>query len=260
MSKQWEAIDAVMDACLKHPQVQAMFLKGSLAKGTGDDFSDVDFYCLVDEGGEEGFLSERLNILRSYRPLIYWSEANYVAPQIVAVFDNGLHFDLYTVTENRFPLVGGFKVLYDPGQRLEQFRDRIREPRLSKEQVETRFGSFSFTLLEFEAAWRRDDLTWATRLASHLSGDLAVLMRHLYDPSEGQLGMKRLEALLPEPVRGQWRQAIEECSLAGLPKGVVLLCQLLKDTCAKLQDREELDLDWRLFEYMYVKIKSLAEG
>lgn len=36
-----------------------------------------------------------------------------VAPQIVAVFEDGLHFDLYTVTKKTFVCTGEIMILYD---------------------------------------------------------------------------------------------------------------------------------------------------
>lgn len=121
MSKQKQAISAILAAVCEHPAVRAVFLKGSLATSNGDQYSDVDFYCLVDENKQAGFLQDRLPILANYKPVVYWSEQNFVGPQIVAVFADGLHFDLYTVTETNFPRQGQFKVLYDPENILARF-------------------------------------------------------------------------------------------------------------------------------------------
>ena len=86
---QWEAVEAVLRAVKECPEVKAAFLKGSLAKGIADEYSDVDFYCLVDSADVERFLGKRMAILETYRPLIYHSESNSVGHQLVAVFDKG---------------------------------------------------------------------------------------------------------------------------------------------------------------------------
>ena len=132
---QWEAVEAVLRAVKECPEVKAAFLKGSLAKGIADEYSDVDFYCLVDSADVERFLGKRMAILETYRPLIYHSESNFVGPQLVAVFDNGLHFDLYTVTLESFPQAGQFRVPYDPDRILGRFKADAADHSLPYERV-----------------------------------------------------------------------------------------------------------------------------
>jgi predicted nucleotidyltransferase len=93
-----EAIRVVSQALIKDSAVRAVFLKGSHARGEEDAFSDVDMYCLLNCDLMEGFLERRISYLENYRKLIYWSESDFVGPQIVGFFEDGLHFDLYTVT------------------------------------------------------------------------------------------------------------------------------------------------------------------
>lgn len=45
--KLWDAINVVVGALKDDSAVRALFLKGSLAKDVGDEYSDVDLYCLV---------------------------------------------------------------------------------------------------------------------------------------------------------------------------------------------------------------------
>ena len=84
-----------------------------MGKGDGDQDSDVDLYCLVHEEDLDDRFRKRLYYLRHYQELLYWSEANFVAPQIVAVFSNGLHLDLYTVTLNTLQQTDMIKIIYD---------------------------------------------------------------------------------------------------------------------------------------------------
>lgn len=143
MQVQWEAVETILQAVKQCPEIKAAFLKGSLAKGIADEYSDVDFYCLVDTARLEQFLKKRLEILESYRPVIYHSESDFVGPQLVAVFDNGLHFDLYTVTLEAFPRMGKFRVLYDPHGLLEQFETEVTDYSMSGRGCQV-FSRFQF--------------------------------------------------------------------------------------------------------------------
>lgn len=245
--KQWQAIQAVTERAKPCPEVKGIFIKGSLAKGQGDEWSDVDLYCLVDQAGLAGFLPQRLDLLKAYRPLIYTSESDFVGPQVVAVYEDGLHFDLYTVTPETFPLVGSFKALYDPIGLLAQWEGKTRDHSIPPEQAIASFKEFSFTLLEFHAAWMRQDLVWATRLASHLAGDLGLLLRYRHDPANAMLGSKRLESYLPPALRAEMRKAVASCHGDSLVQGVLALCRIMEDTARELADQEGWNLDWRLF-------------
>ncbi len=94
--RQRESIESIYEIMVKEKAVEAIYLKGSIARGDSDEYSDVDFYCLINDTLYEDFLEKRVRLLQNYRPIIYHSESNFVCPQIVAVFDNGLHFDLYS--------------------------------------------------------------------------------------------------------------------------------------------------------------------
>ena len=225
---QLEAVETILKAVKECPEVKAAFLKGSLAKGTDDEYSDVDLYCLVDSAYLGQFLEKRLEILETYRPVIYHSESNFVGPQLVAVFDNGLHIDLYTVTLDSFPPAGQFRVLYDPDCLLDRFRAGITDHSMPWEQVVRCFHSFSFSMLEFYVAWGRGDQVWSARLASHLAGDLGIVWRCLYDPANGQLGTKRLETVLPADIRDKLRAAVRSSCGDAIPHGCFRSCALIR--------------------------------
>jgi len=256
--QQWQAVNTVLEAVKGCPEVKAAFIKGSLAYGTDDQYSDVDFYCLVEECSLESFLSKRVQLLESYLPLLYTSESNFVGPQIVAVFNNGLHFDLYTVTTSSFPLVGSFKALYDPYNLLPQYLPLSKDHSSTLEQVETWFSEFSFTLLELFAAWNRQDLTWAYRLSSHLVGDLGLVLRFKYDRKNAILGLKRLEAALPTELRAELREAVTLCHGESIPQGVARLCSIMESEARELEKELNLNLAWPLFRYMQANVVEIA--
>lgn len=256
--RQQSAVQAVLAAAIRCPEVKAAFLKGSLAKGTADQHSDVDFYCLVDPVGMEVFLTKRLTLLEAYRPVIYQSHSNFVGPQLVAVFDDGMHFDFYAVTEERFPLVGSFQALYDPAGVLGQFAALVKDHSITQDELLTAFNEFSFTLLEFLAAWQRQDIVWAQRLSFHLAGDLGVILRHRYDPSNARLGSKRLEQVLPPDKKQALRAALQDCVGNALPYGVLSLCRLLEEVMHELRQLQSLSLDWRLFQLITARITEAS--
>lgn len=253
--KQIEAVERICEVLKDDDAVRAIFLKGSIARNELDDYSDVDFYCIVKEDKLDEFLMRRIGYLEQYRPIIYWSEANFVGPQIVAVFDNGLHFDLYTVTFDTLKKTDAIKVLYDPEGLLADYNP---EPlTISDKEVVEFFNGFTFSLLEFEAAYCRNDLIWAARLASHLSGDLSIILRYLYDKDNAKLGFKRLYKSLDSDMYDKMVSAMDLLGPSSLPKGVVKLIEIAEELIDELPEEISNKVNMTFFNYMSNKIKEL---
>lgn len=253
--KQIEAVKTMCEIIKNDNSIRAIFLKGSMARNDLDDYSDVDFYCIIKDNELEDFLKRRLDYLKQYRPLIYWSETNFVGPQIVAVFDNGLHFDLYTVTFETLQKTDAIKVLYDPDKLLSDYKSEHLS--ICENDVIDIFDGFTFTLLEFEAAYCRNDLIWASRLASHLSGDLAVILRYLFDTNNSKLGFKRLYKSLDEELHKKIIEAMDLSGPSFLPKGVILLAEIVNGIIENLPNEISSKINIIFFNYMFDKIKRL---
>lgn len=260
MNRQWRAVRCVAEAAVRDEAVKAVFLKGSLAAGSGDEYADVDLYCLVESADLPAFLERRLDLLRQYGSLLYHSEADFVGPQVVAVFADGLHFDLYSVTPEEFPGRGAISILYDPENRLPSLAGGSKDHSLPWQGIHRHFAEFSFTLLEFHASWQRGDMLWSSRLASHLSGDLGVVLRCLYDPGNGQLGTKRLERYLPQGVLSAMRQAVADCGGPKTLAAVLSLCRIMRDAVGELEEQHGAQADWALFDYMEQTLAQAGSG
>ena len=60
---QQAALKAISESLVEDPLVQAVFVKGSIARGEEDEFSDIDLYCLVKEEDKGDFLNKRIGHL-----------------------------------------------------------------------------------------------------------------------------------------------------------------------------------------------------
>ena len=256
--EQWNAIRTLVQTLQGDTAVRSIFLKGSLARGDGDEYSDVDVYCLVHDHELESFLDRRLDHLRHYRDLLFWSEANFVGPQIVAVYSNGLHLDLNTVTASTLHTTDAVKILYDPEGLLAGYEGSSFT--LSKENILKAFDSLTFSLLEFESTFRRGNLVWASRLASHISGELVLLVRHVYDPSNGQLGFKKINQTIPEAVYQALSDGLDGISPANLPDGLCALLDLVEETISKLPDDITSAMNMRFYSFMAERIRVLERS
>ena len=193
--KQEDAVKVISKSLMKDELVKAIFLKGSMGRGEYDEYSDIDLYCLVDEE-EERFLKQRLKHLESYRKILFFEDVFIIAPQIIAVFDNLLHVDLFTVTEKSFKEKDFFQVLYDPEERLIKFQS-TQNLLLSVEEFSDCVYDVAWFLFQYNKAKQRGNDLWAVDMLQHVMVNLSKVLLHRYRPEKAQLGLKSLESQLP---------------------------------------------------------------
>ncbi len=249
--KQTNAIETILSVVRTQEAVLAAFLKGSLGSDTGDEYSDVDFYCLVQKERMPEFLDQRRALLEHYRPLLFWAEVNYVGPQVVAIFDDGLHFDLYAVTLEALPVTCPIKILYDPQNLL---ADYPAEPlTCTFEYIVGRFDSFLFTLFEFAVAFRRGNLIWAHQLAGQLPPDFGFVYRYVHDPDHAQLAVRNIDRIMDELTR----QRMINAARADLLDRVRCYIELMRDTAHAYPAEQRKMFNWVFFDFMVGRIAAL---
>jgi predicted nucleotidyltransferase len=253
--KQLDAINKILPLIVEDSAVRAVFLKGSIARDEIDEFSDVDFYCMVKDNEIDSFLAKRIGYMEKYRALIFWQEVNFVGPQIVGVFDDGLHFDLYTVTYDSLKRTDEIKILYDPEELLSQYVSK--KLTINDDDLLEYFDEISFTLLEFEAAYRRNDLAWASRLGSHIIGYLSIILRRIYDPDSAQLGLKRLNKKLDNNMNSKLISAMDLLGPSTVLQGIKRLVRIIDEVIEKLPVNVSVRINSVFFSYMVGRIAEL---
>lgn len=226
--KQDEAVRTISQSLIKDNQVKAIFLKGSMGRGEYDEYSDVDLYCLVDEKEEEDFLSRRLKHLESYRKILFYEDYFIIAPQIIAVYDNLLHVDLFTVTEKTFKEKDFFRVVYDPENKLAKFQS-TQNLLLSKEEFHDCAYDVAWFLFQYHKANQRGNDLWAVEMLQHVMVNLSKVLLHRYRPERAQLGLKALESLLPSSHLNKVKTIFTYNTPASHNRAIFHLMNLLND-------------------------------
>ena len=193
------AVEKITASLTQSPYVRAVFLKGSMGRDEHDEHSDIDLYCLVEKEQEKSFLAERLTHLQAYRPVLFQDDIFIIAPQLIVVFDDLLHIDLFTVTVESFTAKDFFKVVYDPENLLEQFAES-QSLELSGVEYTDHVIDVAWFLFQYRKAAARGNGVWAVKMLSHVVEHLARVLLYRYAPARAQLGLKTLSRSLPEAV------------------------------------------------------------
>lgn len=199
MGGQEEAVEVISKSLMEDEHVLAIFLKGSMGRGEHDAYSDIDLYVLVEESHMNSFLETRLNHLRAYRSILFFEDYFIIAPQIIAVFDNLLHIDLFTVTEKTFKEKDYFNVIYDPYYKLKPF-EASQNLRLTDDEFDDSAYDTAWFLFQYNKARLRGNDFWAVDMLRHVYVNVAKVLLHRYQPSRGQLGLKAIKDQLPSVV------------------------------------------------------------
>lgn len=193
--RQKEAITKVLEAIINDNEADACFLKGSIARGEDDEYSDVDFYCLPKN--IDSFLNKRITYLQSYKPILHVEEVSFACPQMICIYEDGLCFDLLTTTLDKLNNDDQIKVLYDPQNLLENYQTQFLK--LKPQDVGNLINQFSFTILEYHQAFNRNDEIRALRLAHYLFGYYTKLIRYFVEPEKAKIGVKGFTKIIDYP-------------------------------------------------------------
>ncbi|MGD9604925.1 MAG: hypothetical protein AB7V00_02055 [Bacilli bacterium] len=245
--KQYRAVQLISEAILLDGMAQALFLKGSLARQEEDQYSDVDFYVVVSEDNLLKFLDKRLDYLRSYAPILHHFEENFVAPQIVCIFEDGLHFDFFVTTKNQINHFDNISIIFDPHNLLGSYK---KSPlNLSNQEIAGIINSFCFTAIEFYAAYNRQDFLFAFRLSHLMFGDLGKYLRSIVDPDYAKIGLKRFYAKLEEPYKTRYLEIAKKISFDNSLISIKMMFVLFDSLIMSIPIRIAEHVNFEFFQY-----------
>ncbi|WP_223701740.1 nucleotidyltransferase domain-containing protein [Sutcliffiella deserti] len=221
-----DAVEAIVNSLKQDKRVQSIFLKGSLGRGEQDEHSDIDLYCLVNKEDEEEFLQSRLQHLESYNNILFHDDIFIVAPQILAVYENLVHVDLFTVTEHTFIEKDFFKVLFDPNGKLEKFK-QSQNLKLSDLEFQDAVDDVAWFLFQYKKASARGNDIWSVNMLHNVMTHLSRVLLHRYNPNRAQLGMKTIKTSLPEDINLVINRIYENMTPDKHDQAVKIICELL---------------------------------
>lgn len=223
--RQSELIEYLVAQLTTMNGVKALYLKGSVANGTDDAFSDVDFYCLTDGASYEMIMRQRESLLEAFRPIIYKSHVNFGTPQIIVIYDHDLHLDFYVTKDVTKEGTGQIKLLYDPESLLVDYKSikRVDDPQEIKDYLDDAI----YTLHELNIAIQRSDYLWAIRLETHILAYLSLVLSHMYEPDRPVLHMKGVYHHLPEALQQDISEILANVSSDHIKDNMKLLIKLI---------------------------------
>ncbi|MFP7479357.1 nucleotidyltransferase domain-containing protein [Terribacillus saccharophilus] len=246
------ALDRLVDILANEVEVKAVFVKGSFGRGEQDPYSDIDLYCLVEDHDLHSFLEKRLDLLARYKNVLYSEELFIIAPQLIIVYDNFLHVDLFTVTVKTFKQSDHFRVLYDPDRLMDQFKGN-QKLTMTDEEYGNQIIDLTWFLFQYRKAALRGNGAWAAAMLQQVTDPLARILMHHHAPDRAQLGLKRAEQLLPQDIFSKFKEVLENLTPSGYQKAAAAILTLLMQENPFLEEHLK-DPEKQLIAPLYRKL------
>lgn len=244
--RQAELIDYLVSSLKNNEAVRALYLKGSLSDDSDDDYSDVDFYCIVKASAYETFMATRTDLLEAYSQVLYQSHVNFKYPQVVAIYDNDLHLDFY-VTSDVEKQGYKMKLLYDPEGLYKDYKTLKRQD--NPKTLIKHINNIIYSYHELYIAIKRDDLLWTSRLISHILADMSLLLDQMYPSDRPVLHMKGVYKKLPQTIKDKMNLILEHLN----PKDALFCTRLLIDLTEDLIKNQPEAIDTSYLTFMKKK-------
>lgn len=240
--KTYDAIEKIGQVVIEDGLCEAIVLKGSIGRGDDDEYSDIDMYVVVTEDNYDTFMQRRYSYLSTYRDIVFMEENDFGVKQMLAIYDNALHVDFYTVTMDKIDHSNPVKVYYDPKHLFDNYI--VEHNPMMHEKLAQLFNSTLYYFVEASSAYARKNYPWAARIMDDAVAGAATLLRYEYDKDYTYLGLKKINEILPreeymliESAYANMNEdgfqqtnrdilAMLEIALQRLPKKVIELCNM----------------------------------
>lgn len=254
---QYDLVNLLLDTFVKSGLVEACYLKGSLARKTEDKYSNVDFYCVVNQTNKITFLKKRLRYLQVFNPIKHYFEINISIPKIICIYDNGIIINLYTLMEEEITDDEEIMAIYDPHEILSGYQNKSLD--LTANEFGAIINEFSLNCLYFHKAYLRGNIFLALHYANILHGYYLRLIHYYENKERAKLGLRDIEKhLSPE-------KAKEIIALTKLIKyetiliGVKTITVAMQEAIVNLPISETMYIDYDFFLYAKKEIFSIEE-
>ena len=247
-----EVVQILLASLKGNPLVKAVFLKGSIARNEHDAFSDIDLYCLVEEQDVPAFLPQRLEHLKAYKELIFSDDIFIVAPQILGVYEDFIHIDLYTVTPKTLNQKDSIKKLYDPQDYLKGYEPSLHA---SPDQFTDAVDDAIWFLYQYIQSSKRGNDLWCCHLL-HLSFEhVGTILLYHYCPDRAVLGLKAIESDLPKEKVEQMHNIMNQIGVNTHNEAAKYICHLLEQEkewiLSEIEEPERIVELWkRVMQYI----------
>jgi predicted nucleotidyltransferase len=245
--KTYEAIDIIGQAIIKDGLCNAIVLKGSIGRGDDDAFSDIDMYAIVSEDNYEAFMDRREMYLKTYKDIVFLTENDFGVKQMLAIYEDALHIDLYTTTMEQLDHSNPVKVYYDPNHLFDDY-EVIPKIYTDEELVEI-FNDSLYYFVEASSAYARGNYPWTAHILIGAISGCTKLLRNRYDKEYAFLGLKKINEILPADEYALIEEAFANLNKDGFQRANQYILKMFEIIIGDMNDSVRCACNRKFYEW-----------
>ncbi|WP_438449222.1 nucleotidyltransferase domain-containing protein [Gorillibacterium sp. sgz5001074] len=116
-------LETIVHSLKLRTEVIGIFIGGSIAQGTADQFSDIDLRVVVQEDALSRYIESKQEIVKEWGNVLFFEDYYPKAPFTIAHYDTFLKVDVFfynTKTLQPSIWLKGIKILFDPDEIISQ--------------------------------------------------------------------------------------------------------------------------------------------
>ena len=255
--KQYDIINSFIKQLIDNKYINCAFLLGSYARKREDEYSNIDFYFVLNSEYEEDFYNNYFKLLSKYGKIIYHKNINHKDIIVVYSEDNLgliLNINIHITDLSDVDIDNDLLSLYDPYHLLDKINDDIS---FSYEEIGGKIDNIALNALEFSRMYQRNDIAIMFDLTNKILNDYVCVTRYYKDKKSSKLEKKEFLAVLSKEERLRFVNILKHIRIDTLKEAIILMMEDISNILMKLDVNVASKFDYDFFMYMFMKIKNI---
>lgn len=255
-------LDRFRSACRADPRILAAILYGSHARGTADEWSDLDLGLVIVDDAYDDFVAGREAFLRRLgQPLFIEDFAS--KGVVFFILADGTEGELsYDRASDFIEPYGPWRPLLDKTGALAKARPHpTPEPAAQTEMLRQQILWFWHDVSHFTTAMGRGQLWWASGQLDVLRRTCANLARLRHDLSDDEVGDDpwfKLDKVLPDEVVAPLRETFAPLERAAMLDAARAAIRFYRERAVTLAEENGIDYPAELDRLMCARMERLS--
>lgn len=220
--KQYDLINKIIDQLVNKDYIQYAFLKGSLASGNEDVYSNVDMFVKLKLEKEEEFFANYIQILESYKDILFSKQ--YEFELIKVIYIDSLNLNIHFVDELKYLSINDPIVkLHDPDNILDDIYDYSLE--LSDKEIADIVDEMSLKCYDFYRLFLRNEYTVIMDVVSKIHELYSYVLHYYYSKENSKLGIKKIFNNMDVEGRKRYIAILKEWKLDSVKNCVLMMME-----------------------------------
>lgn len=255
--KQYDIINSFTKVLIDNKYLICAFLMGSYGRKREDEYSNIDFYFVLNNEYEEDFYHNYLSILNKYGKIIYHKNNN--NKDLIIVYKEDvmgliLNINIHITDLSDVVISNDILSLYDPNHLLDKLNDDIS---FTYKEIGKKIDNISLNSLEFMRMYKRNDIAIMFDLTNKILNDYVCITRYYKDKTSSKLEKKEFLAVLSKEERLRFVNILKKIRIDTLKEAIILMMEDVSNILMKLDLHVASQFDYDFYMYMLNKIKTI---